>query len=321
MSSEILTVSATEREIDDHTVVATVNAEPILAGEILTPYAGNLKKAAQEMSPTQLDTVKKTLIKRDLDRHVERHVLMQAVRNTMKAEEIEQIQEALDMAFSDEVEKIKAKAGVATRAELGPHLAKDGLTLEAIEQMFKDQQMALVYVAQNSNFETPSVGRAEIVDYYTDHLDDYTHDAKARWQQIVIRIDRVGKAKAQEIAGQVVTDLKARRSFADIAREVSHGPRADRGGQWDWTTPGSLSDKKIDTAIFELPVKAVGGPFEDEKTIRFIRVTERVEAGTTSLTEVQDEIRGKLLQEQNRVASRKVIEDLLADAVVETQLN
>ena len=63
--------------------------------------------------------------------------------------------------------------------------------------------------------------------------------------------------------------------FPEIARSGSDGVTASDGGARDWTTQGSLVSKKLDEALFGLPVGELSPILEDEYGLHIVRVTER----------------------------------------------
>ena len=92
------------------------------------------------------------------------------------------------------------------------------------------------------------------------------------------------------------------RPFAEVAKTRSEGPTAAVGGSFGWTGKGSLASKKLDEAIFSLPVGELSAIIEDGEAIHIVRVTKREEAGRTPFLEAQVEIRSKILDDRRRVA-------------------
>jgi len=338
--SGVTLTSGESTVITDDMIVATVNAEPILAGDILASFQGGFATAEKDMRKraletgrwseeeveeaieTQLNNIKKDLIRQHLDRHLERKLLTQALKNTMDAERIEAMEGALDEVWKEEIVRLQKKANVNSRIELEPVLKEQGMSLEAIEEMFRNQQMAMAYLHTGPTTPEVSIGRAEIVDFYREHIEEYTLPKRARWQQIEIRFSEAGgRSAAMAQVRKAVGELQQGRSFAEVAKDYSHGPRADRGGQYDWTKPGSLSNDQVDRAIFEVPVGGVSEVLEDDRAFRMVRVTERDEGGPKSLAEVQEEIRGRLQEEAKKAQTEGVIDDLMADAVIESRLH
>ena len=106
-------------------------------------------------------------------------------------------------------------------------------------------------------------------------------------------------------------EILAGKPLADVARARSEGPTASQGGLFDWTNEGSLASKRLDEAIFSLPVGQLSAIIEDEPSpnladqgaLHIVRVVERKEAGRTPFLEAQVGIRETLVAERQRKAT------------------
>ena len=103
-----------------------------------------------------------------------------------------------------------------------------------------------------------------------------------------------------------------------MARKYSDGVTADSGGRWDWTQKGSLADKRTEKALFELPEGSISQVFVSEKDYRLVRIVSRRQTRQIPFAKVQDEIKGKLKKEQRAAATKNVLEELYANAVIDT---
>jgi parvulin-like peptidyl-prolyl isomerase len=95
-------------------------------------------------------------------------------------------------------------------------------------------------------------------------------------------------------------EVLAGRPLAEVAKAKSEGPTAASGGEFDWTTKGSLSSPVLDEAIFSLPVGQLSTILADENALHIVRVTERKEAGRISFVDSQVDIRNSLHEERRR---------------------
>ena len=161
----------------------------------------------------------------------------------------------------------------------------------------------------------PESGRPEMLRYYEQHIDDYIVPAQVKWQQIVISFDKHGgQREALAVLETLIDELKAKADFADVARKYSDGVTADSGGRWAWTRKGSLTDKRAEKALFELPAGTISQVFVSKKDYRLVRVVSRRETRQIPVAKVQTEIKGKLLKEQRTAATKNVLEDIYANA-------
>ncbi|MEM7811178.1 MAG: peptidylprolyl isomerase [Planctomycetota bacterium] len=313
--------------IEDSTIVATVNSQPILAAAVFEPFRGRLNEVeameggltpdGQIVPEGASQEFKRLILKRRLDSHIERVILAQAGENALEAEQLEQIDEVMSDAWQEEVEKMMARSKVETRAELSEELVKQGQSLQGLEEMFRMQQKAGIWASMHKPADRP-IGRQDILDYYNTHLDEFSHKARARWQQLVISIPRSGgRAAAIDRLEGVMADLKTGTAFGDVIRKHSDGDRADRGGQYDWVEPGEVEDAEIDNALFAAPVGSFSKVFEQDDAFVIVRVTERDEPGRTPVEKVQEQIRQKIVAERRKASQETMLADVMAEAVVE----
>ena len=305
-------------ELSGSQVVAKVNGKPIFAVEALERYGTQLAQARAQMSPAQFRRMRESLIKRDLEAHIERKLLVESLRSTLQKEQLEALEGHLDQMFAKEIARMTQELGVNTKRELEIELNKQGTTLENLRNTFGHQQMAREYlfakVKRQRNF-----GRRDLIGYYNAHSEDYAVPGRVRWQQIRIDYDKHrGKRNALRVLEKAIEELLEGADFGEVARRYSDGPLAKQSGQWDWTQAGSLNDTRIEKALFELPVGEISQVFEGEDGFHLVKVTERKPAGRVPFAEVQDEIKRKLEQQARREATRKMLDELRESAVVET---
>ena len=297
-------------------VVATVNNAPIFDSEVLERYGLQLEKAARELSSEETQQLRRQLIQRDLQGYIDRKLLVQTLLSALKKEQVEALDAHLNGLFELEVDRLKIEMKVNTRHEVERELAKQGTSLENLRNSFANQRMAMEYLGAKAQ-KLPESGRPEMLRYYEQHIDDYIVPAQVKWQQIVISFDKHGgQREALAVLETLIDELKAKADFADVARKYSDGVTADSGGRWDWTRKGSLTDKRAEKALFELPAGTISQVFVSKKDYRLVRVVSRRETRQIPVAKVQTEIKGKLLKEQRTAATKNVLEDLYANAVI-----
>jgi len=157
------------------------------------------------------------------------------------------------------------------------------------------------------------------VQYYRDHKEDYVVPAKVNWQLLVIEFDKHGGLQG---AGQqlkaAVAELKAGTEFTEVVKNYSDSLTKLDGGHWKGTTKGSLSDQKVEAALFELPVGQISAPIQSETSLKLVKVISRDEERTIPFGKAQNEIEKIIQEERMKAASEKVLAELHENAVVET---
>ena len=300
-----------------HEVVAKVNGEPIFASEMMERYTTGFEKAKQTATPAQLEKFRRDLIRRDLPNRIQRTLMGQLMRSTLKSEQLEPFEQHLTQQFEIEVNRLKKELGVHTRHEVQNELRKQGTSLESLKDEFLAQRMAMEYMGSKLQIKE-KITRPDLLAYYQEHLDDYALPARVKWQQIKFSHAKHGGEKgAMEKLNEAVDELRAGASFADASKKYSDGPKAREGGQWPWTQRGSLADSGMEQAIFTQAVEEPRIVFS-KSSIQIVQVTEREEAGRTPFEEVQGDIEKTLQSQMQQKASERALNDVFESAVIET---
>jgi parvulin-like peptidyl-prolyl isomerase len=305
-------------------VAATVNGAPILNGDVLDRYAGYLISVREDMRkkrvpPDDYVKLREAFVHRDLEPHIQRRLLVESMKSSLKPDQIKSLQGHLDVMFEREIEKLKRELKVSTRTELELELNKKGTTLENVKESFATERMAMEYAAIKMD-KAEHIDRNDLINYYHAHLDEYAVAAKVEWEQIQISFnDKASQAKARERMKLALRELRDGARFEDVARKYSDGPSAKQGGAWEPMEAGSLADTKLETMLFEMPIGPLSDVYEGPSELQLVRVKSRQEAGRIPLGDVQDEIRQKLELEQNKKRSQKFLKELRSDAIVETK--
>ena len=103
-----------------------------------------------------------------------------------------------------------------------------------------------------------------------------------------------------------------------VAKRSGQGPRHEQGGQYDWTTQGSLRSDPLDEAIFSLPMGKLSQIIRDDDGLHIIRVIERTEAGREPFKDAQVEIKKQIRDERRKKRLDEYIGDLRAQTPVWT---
>lgn len=299
--------------------VATVDGKAILASQVLDRYSQKLKQAESQASADDLMKLRKALIQRDLPMHVQRQLLVNALKRSVPAKNRDKLKELVNAAFEKEVDRLKQELKVDTKFDVKKKLEQEGSSLENLRDSFANQQMAAYFFQQNVSKGKQTISRREMLDYYEKHLKDYAIPARVRWQEIQVSFGKHhGRDGALDVVHNAVRALKNGDDFADVAKKYSDGISAAKGGMWDWTQSGSLTDQKLEEALFNLPVGRISRPLEGRRSYRLVRVVDRENAGWKSFGDMQGDIKAKLEQERKRAAARRVINRLVRDATITT---
>jgi hypothetical protein len=277
-------------------VIARVGPEVVLEGDLLTPTALEwLAKVTPGLKPEQVRELKVQICKQVLPQHVDSLIVFVDACRTIPEERLPEIEKKVNEAFdSQQLPQMVKAAGVNSAAEYEALLRSRGQSIDRVRKMFFERALAQQWVQQkvNSDAEIP---HAEMIAWYQAHLAEYDFPAKARFEQLTVKYGRTRpRQEAWNQLAEMGNDVLEGRSFADVAKERSEGPAASRGGDFDWTTKGSLVSKVIDEAIFTLPTGQLSAILEDSGALHIVRVVERIDAGRTPFIEAQVGIKEQL---------------------------
>jgi parvulin-like peptidyl-prolyl isomerase len=298
-------------------VVARVGSEVVLESDLLTPKALEyIEQVGPGMPPEDLRKLKLAICQQVLPQHVETLLVYVDALREIPEDKIPEIRKNVDRAFDEQfLPKLMQEAGAANSLEYEQQLRAKGQSLDRMRKMFFERGLAQEWQRKNTKNED-EIAHADMIAYYQNHLVDYEFPAQARFEALTVKI-KPGRSRKQawDILAEMGNEVLAGKPLADVARAKSEGPTASQGGAFDWTSQGSLASKKLDEAIFSLPVGQLSAILVDEASpnindlgaLHIVRVLERKEAGRTPFLEAQVGIRQTLVAERQR----KVTEDYL----------
>ena len=293
-------------------VLAIVGGEPIFAGDILFDANQFIAKNAPHAPESSKAQLRAQIMQRMLPSAIEQRLLLIGVKSQLPPEaDFDEIVENASSEFDKQaLEKMMESAGVNSPAEFDAHLRAQGSSLRKLRNTWTQSQFVRALLSEKIRADV-DVSHRELLDYYHDHLDDFRSKARARWEQIMVRFDRYpDKADARKAITELGDKVVFGASFPETAKKHSHGYRAHDGGSHDWTSRGSLVLKKIDAAIFTLPIGKLSEVIESKRGFHIVRVTEREEDSVTSFRDAQIEIKKKIETERRMAAYDAHVADL-----------
>lgn len=291
-------------------VVARVGPEVVLESDLLTPKALDwLDTVSPNLKPEQVRELKLQICKQVIDQHIETLLVYVDACREIPEDKLPEIRKNVDKAFDEQfLPKLMQEAKAANTIEYEQSLRAKGQSLDRMRKMFFERGIAQEWMRKNAGADG-EIPHADMIAWYQNHLSDYDYPAKARFEALTVK-DGLKRSRQQawQLLAEMGNEVLAGRPLADVAKAKSEGPTAASGGEFDWTTKGSLSSPVLDEAIFSLPVGQLSTILADENALHIVRVTERKEAGRISFVEAQVDIRNKLHEERRQ----KQVDDYLA---------
>ena len=215
-------------------------------------------------------------------------------------------------------EHLQKQLGVNTDAEVDEKLRADGASLARLRKMFGEMQIAKQFMEMRAEV-SEEFGRRELLDYYKEHIDDYSSPEEVKWQQIVVRFDKhATREDAKRAMREAWIAIRDGQPFSDVARKYSDGATASDGGRFGWIQKGSLADTEVEAALFALKAGETSELFVRPDRFEIVRVEDRRAASRKTFEDVQLEIEKTLTSEATVRARKNYLEELRENATIKT---
>jgi len=281
-------------------ILGRVGSEVILAKEVSWGIA-ELRAQNKDVPRDLLEAKIREILKQRVAQKIEERLIIQDAQRTIPKDNFPKIRENVAREFeASQIPRLMKSTGARTREELDRLLEASGSSIEMQKNSFVDAVLANEWLRHQVKIEE-DVGHEEMLNYYRQHVSEFETPARARWEQLTVRVARFpSREEAYAALAQMGNQVLDGTPFAEVARAQSHGSTAQQGGLWDWTSQGSLASALLDRAIFGdgarpgIPVGALSPILEEEHALHIIRVLEREPPRRTPFEQAQVEIKKKI---------------------------
>jgi peptidyl-prolyl cis-trans isomerase D len=178
---------------------------------------------------------------------------------------------------------------------------------ESLKEPLKVQVEYLAYPFDRFSPAAP-IGDKEIEEYYQANRETKFHKAKevkARYILVRSAADAKQKSDAQTRANRIVTEARAGKDFAQLAKQESADSTAAKGGDLGWLTQEQLPSP-LDKAVFNLRKGEISDAIETPAGFHIVKADDIREAKTQSLQDATAEITRTLKSEKGKREAAKV---------------
>jgi len=217
-----------------------------------------------------------------------------------KAEAPENIDEALEKAVEKEVNRFVTGYG-GNYAEAQEAITAMGLDWQGFRDYKKREMLIQSYLSEELSVKQP-VTHGEMLDYY-----NLVKDERFEWEgTIEFRLIDIQAAKVDmsgyegltreeagsKVANGLLESIREGRGFGEIAREHSHGHRAEYGGLWTPVTAGSLMAPHdvLEAEAEKMEAGEVSAVIENDGHFFIMKLENKQQAGFKAFEEVQESI-------------------------------
>jgi hypothetical protein len=266
----------------------------------------------QPIPPEHLGEVQQMLMRRMVVQLIDTKLLFADFRRTVPPENLPKIEASIVEPFEKvEIPRLLEILKVKDRVELEAKLRQSGSSLKTVQRQFTERTVAQEWIRQKTPKPKP-ITHEELLAYYQDHLKEYEYPAHVKWEELMVRFDRMGGNRdaawkmLAEMGNEVWDHVKANPDlrgpvFAQVAKAKSHGFTADKGGLQE-NGLGDLKCETLNEALANLQLGQMSDRLESDQGFHIVRVLERTPAGRKSFVDVQSEIRKSLEAEQKEAA-------------------
>lgn len=300
---------------------ASVNGIPILDEELreaMTPYLGELMRIPED----QRESAFNSIAQRELDRLIERELVLEQAYASLKALNNQQAILKLNASATEEADKrirdIRKQLKLATDDDLKAAMQAQGLTVAGMRRQIERNFVMMEYMRNLIYPSIQAINLAKIRDYYETHPEEFKSEDKLRWQDIFVDAGKFASpGEARAFAEKLRTRASAGEDFAALAKQYDDGDSKLRNGDGLGAKRGEISPPQVDAVIWSVKAGQVGPLVDMGFGFHIVRVASRDYAGLKPFDiATQDAIRKKLT---NIIADREykyVVDELRRKATV-----
>lgn len=292
-------------------LIAVVGTERVLAGDLAVFVEPIIEQNRAKIPAGEEEKkIRSQLTRQALRQYVEIKAIYQEffrdMVGTTPPKELEETKKKVTtkagkIFYEKQVPVLMGKYKVTTIAELEKKLQEKSLSLTTLRGQFIEQVLASEMERKfvPDKFE---VDRYDLIEAYRDpaNRERWQIAGRVRWQQLTVRFDKhatrqEAEARIREMGNEVFLGGKP---FESVAKQSSEGYTASEGGNYDWTTQGSLKSNELNQALFEIAPNSLSQIITDEIGLHIVRVLEREAGHAQDFTEAQAELREELSDER-----------------------
>ncbi len=184
------------------------------------------------------------------------------------------------------------------------------------EEFKEPARMAMDYLLLTPEGLAPyqEVSEQDIRAYYQHNTDQFTRPEQIKARHILIELPEDASEDQEKAARRQINQVEERlnqgEDFAKLAKELSQGPSAARGGDLGWFSRGSMLES-FEEAAFALQPGETSRPVRTRFGLHLIEVEDRRSAGVQDFEQVKDTIRKELAEDK----AAENLEDTLDQAL------
>jgi peptidyl-prolyl cis-trans isomerase SurA len=159
--------------------------------------------------------------------------------------------------------------------------------------------------------------------YYEAHKQEYEQPEQVRLSEILIATPEDATdaqiAQAKSRAEDVEAKLKAGGSFEEMAKQLSGGQTAAKGGDLGDFKRGALGSSALEDPVFALDAGGITAPIRTRQGFVVLKVTEHTQAGIPPLSAVDQQVQEAIYRDAIQPALRTYLTGLREKAYIDIE--
>ena len=292
-------------------IAAVVNGEPITMSEVRIHLIARERQLREAYRGQELvEQIKKTQ-KATLEDLIDRKLILHEFKK-MEAH-------IPDYVIEDRIKALIREEFEGDRNLFLQELRKQGFTMKKFRELEKDKLVVLAMRQQNVPKQPVVVPPQRVEEYYKEHRSEYTKEGKIKLRMITIKKhpDDPGNTEDTQlaVAKEIRSKLLSGADFHRMAQMYSQDGLAEYGGDWGWIEPHTLN-QELSKIAFNLKKGAVSDIIDFSDNFYILQVEDKVYSKTKPLSELREQIREQLEQEERQKIERRWVDTLRKKAYI-----
>jgi peptidyl-prolyl cis-trans isomerase SurA len=232
----------------------------------------------------------------------------------------------LDIGADTEVvqrlDEIRKQNKFDSMEELEKAVRQSGISYEDFKANIKNSIISQEVVSKEVGQTLRLTAKQEQA-YYEAHKQEYEQPEQVRLSEILIPTPEdatdAAIAQAKSRAEDVVAKLKAGGSFEDMAKQLSGGQTAAKGGDLGDFKRGALGSSALEDPVFALDAGGTTAPIRTRQGFVVLKVTEHTQAGLPPLSAVDQQVQEAIYRDAIQPALRTYLTGLREKAYIDIE--
>lgn len=286
---------------DQNKIVAVVNDEVITQSELHRALVPVYLQMQASMGPEDLSRQMDEVKGKVLQQLIDERLMLQEARSPRPVEVSKgrigtpPVIEASDEEVEEMLKETREK--FASPDEFETALQEQGLAVEELRLRFRDQIIIHKLVGREIRSRL-SVSPSEVTAYYEAHRKEFITPQAVEVATLLIRPkDNLDVSRAYEQAKDLHRQLGQGADFYDLAKRFSDGFNPSMGGRIGLLEKGK-NRKEIDSVLFDLKAGQISPVIKTPSGFHIFKIESTRPARQAELSEMQNEIQSRLLNEK-----------------------